>query len=698
TNASAVLTVAQAILQHRYSFVSDASDSVGGPAWNGTIVAPNGGSPATIASGLSLPGGGGGGFSGYVALPSGILTNTTSLTVECWVTQNQANGWATVWDFANSGSQNFEMCPFPQRNINNLDVAITPNGGEIDTVTGSLFPSGSEQYVTFSFNGSTLVGSIYTNGVLDATQPYPNATYIPGSIGGASGTSQNWLGNDTYGDTQFQGTLYEFRIWDGAVSPLYTAISSIAGPTVVVTNTTPVSVNVSVNTSMIGGQTQQASATGNFLQASGVPVTSYATNWISSNPSILTVNGSGVITAVNTGSATISATVSGVTGTSSSITVATSMPIITQEPPAAESLLAGATLNVSVANNGTAPFVYRWFTNSGPVAISTSASPTLTIPNLQLGNAGSYTCLISNQYGTALSSAMSLTVVAPTTYQQAIVSLNPIGYWPLSEASGTVAYDMIGGHNGTYTGGYTLAQPGPANSFFGGATSAGFDGTSAYVDIPGAPFNITHAVTSVAWVNLSVAAGFDGLFGHGDASWRMSVNPSSQPGGADGNAPGDVDATSPTSILDSSWHMVAYVYSGFVGQNNNGALYVDGVLKANNTVSATPTGNKLDVWIGGAPDYGTARLLPADIANAAVFNRALTAAQVQGLYNGVFVAGPDTISITRTGSSVVLNWQTGVLMQAPTVLGPWTPNYAAVPPYTVPASAGNQFFRLQVSP
>jgi hypothetical protein len=374
------------------------------------------------------------------------------------------------------------------------------------------------------------------------------------------------------------------------------------------------------------------------------------------------------------------------------------MPIITQEPPASESILAGATLKVSVANIGTAPFVYRWYTNSGSVPISTSASPTLTIPDLQLGNAGSYTCLISNQYGTALSSALSLTVVAPTTYQQAIVSLDPIGYWPLSEASGTVAYDLIGGHNGTYTGGCTLAQPGPANSFFGGSTSVGLDGTSAYVDIPEGPFNIIHAVTSVAWVNLLATAGFDGLFGHGDTSWRMSINPSSQPGGADGDAPGDIDATSSTGIMDGNWHMVAYVYSGFVGQINNGALYVDGVLKANNTVSATPAGNNLDVWIGGAPDYGTARLLPADIANAAIFNRALTAAQVQGLYNGAFVAGPDTISITHSGSSVVLNWQAGVLMQAPTVQGPWTPNYAAVPPYTVPASPGNQFFRLQVSP
>ena len=46
-----------------------------------------------------------------------------------------------------------------------------------------------------------------------------------------------------------------------------------------------------------------------------------ATNWISSNPSVLTVNSSGVITGVGPGTATVSATVGGVTGTSGNITV-----------------------------------------------------------------------------------------------------------------------------------------------------------------------------------------------------------------------------------------------------------------------------------------------------------------------------------------------------------------------------------------
>jgi hypothetical protein len=351
---------------------------------------------------------------------------------------------------------------------------------------------------------------------------------------------------------------------------------------------------------------------------------------------------------------------------------------------------------VSVANVGTPPFVYLWYTNNGANPISTATTPALTIPNLQPANAGTYTCLVSNQYGTALSSNLSLKVVSPTTYQQAVAALNPISYWPLNETIGTIAYDVIGGYNGTYTGGCRLAQAGPTNSIFGAASySAGFDGSSAYVDIPEGPFNLTNAVTAVAWVQLLATPTFDGLFGHGDASWRMSVNPSSEPGGNDG--PGVNDATSINGIDDSNWHMVVYAYTGEPNQGNNGSLYVDGVLVANNTVATTPPGDNLDVWIGGSPDYGTARLLRANIANAAVLDRALTAVQVQGLYNGVY-NGPVILGVTRSGSGVVLDWPTGTLLQATNLSGPWSANAAAASPYTVPATNGVEFFRVLIGP
>ncbi len=246
----------------------------------------------------------------------------------------------------------------------------------------------------------------------------PNSTYAPYSIGGAGGTTDNWLGNDVYNDSQFQGIVYEFRIWDGVVSPLYLAISAAAGPGIVVTNLTPVSISVTVtNSSMVQGQSQPATAVGNFADASGIIVTGAVTNWSSSNVGVLTrwtatVHGH---RSQHPAAPPVSAKVNGATGTSSTITVPTSGPIITQDVPASETLLVGATLSVSVANIGTPPFVYRWYTNGGLVPISISSSPTLTIPNLQLNNAANYSCLISNQYGTAPSSAMSLTVVAPDT-------------------------------------------------------------------------------------------------------------------------------------------------------------------------------------------------------------------------------------------------------------------------------------------
>ncbi len=698
TNDSAVLNVTQAILLHRYSFISNASDSVGGA--NGALVAGSSGINANIANGLILPGNtiGGFGYSGYVSLPDGLLTNTTSITIESWFTQNQGNEWATVWDFADSSSVNFELCPTPASNRNNGQMisAFTPDANEDDLDSDITFPNGSEQYVAETVNAFTLVGNLYTNGLLVGTITLPNSSFLPDNIGGQSGTVQDMLGNDTFGDDQFSGTIYEFRVWDGAVTPLYLAVATAAGPSVVVTNLTPTAVDLTVtNSSMTQGGSQPAVVTVNFTEASGLVLTSSATNWTSSNPDVLTVNGNGMITAVNSGSATISATLNGVTGTSSLITVQNSAPKITQQPQASETLLAGTSLNATVDSVGTPPFVYRWYLNNGANPVSTAATPALTITNLQPTNAGVYSCLVSNQYGAVLSSNLDLTVVVPNKYQQSLLSLNPMAYWPLNETSGTTAYDLVGGYNGTYVGGCTLAQAGPTNSIFNASSrSVLFDGASGYVDIPEGPFNITGPITVVAWVNLVSVPTFAGIIGHGDDSWRMSVNSSAEPGANDGNLP--ADATSPSAIDDGNWHMIAYTYTGIPG-SDNGLLFVDGTLVATQNVTAAPAGDSLDVWIGGSPDYGTARLLNAKIADASIFTRALTATQVQDLDTGVY-AGPVNLAVTLSGSSIVLTWQAGSLLQAPTVLGPWTTNSAAVSPYTVPLTNGNQFFKVLVNP
>jgi len=698
TNVSATLTVIQANLLHRYSFVSDASDSVGGA--NGTLVPPTTGGAATIANGLNLPGnpGGGYGVSGYVSFPSGILTNTASITVEAWVTQNQGNTWAEVWDFGSDNNHNFGFIPFPANNNGNPEVAFTPTqGGELDLQSQTAFPNGTEQYVSLTFNVATLTGNLYTNGVLDATRTFPNATYTPGTIGGVGGTTQNMLGNDVYGDQQFGGTIYEFRIWNGVVSPAYLAISEVAGPSVLVTNTTPQSISVTANTGLLPGSTEQATATGNFLQASGVTVTGFATNWVSSNPNVLTVNSNGVVTAVNSGSATISATVSGVTGTSAAIAVPNSPPVITQQPAAAVSLLAGATFSASVAVIGTAPYTYKWYFNNSAQPINGATSATLTIPSVQLANAGTYTVVVANAYGNVTSAQSVLSVFTPSAYQTSVLSLNPLAYWPLNETSGTVAYDVVGGYNGTYNGNVSLGQAGPSTPEFGSSSlAASFDGSTAYVDIPEGPFNITGAISTAIWINDPYTAGFDGIFGHGDPSWRMSVTPNVEPGANDGTSAAN-DATSVVPISDGNWHFVVYTYTGQPGVANNGTLYVDGEAVAFNTVLTAPVGDNLDVWIGGAPDYPTARLTVATLANAAVFTYALSANEVQAIYNGQTLP-PVTLTIAPSGNNVVLTWPNGTLEQSTNAAGPWTPNPAATSPYTQPTTNALQFYRVQVSP
>jgi hypothetical protein len=141
--------------------------------------------------------------------------------------------------------------------------------------------------------------------------------------------------------------------------------------------------------------------------------------------------------------------------------------------------------------------------------------------------------------------------------------------------------------------------------------------------------------------------------------------------------------------------MVAYTYNGVPG-SNNGLLYVDGALVASDNVTSAPAGDSLDAWIGGSPDYGTGRLLNAKIAHAAIFTQALTAAQVQSIYAGVYPA-PVNLTVSLSGANSVITWPAGVLLQAPTLFGPWTTNTTAASPFTVPVTSGNQFFKVLVN-
>jgi len=68
----------------------------------------------------------------------------------------------------------------------------------------------------------------------------------------------------------------------------------------------------------------------------------------------------------------------------------------------------GGTVSFDVVVEGQGPLQYQWLFNSQPIDNATNA--TLTLPNLQLGNVGAYSVVVSNAYGQEVSQLAQLTL------------------------------------------------------------------------------------------------------------------------------------------------------------------------------------------------------------------------------------------------------------------------------------------------
>jgi hypothetical protein len=88
-------------------------------------------------------------------------------------------------------------------------------------------------------------------------------------------------------------------------------------------------------------------------------------------------------------------------------------PVITAAPQSL-TVLVGSNATFSVAASGTPPFSYQWV--RGGVALTNNDTPTLTITNATLVDAGSYFVQVFNPAGVAASASATLTVQAPPAF------------------------------------------------------------------------------------------------------------------------------------------------------------------------------------------------------------------------------------------------------------------------------------------
>jgi hypothetical protein len=148
------------------------------------------------------------------------------------------------------------------------------------------------------------------------------------------------------------------------------------------------------------------------------------------------------------------------------------------------------------------------------------------------------------------------------------------------------------------------------------------------------------------------------------------------------------------TIPPDQWSFVAVVI-----EPTKATLYLynaGGQLSATNVIPHVS-----EAWNGnariGADAENVARTFNGVIDEVAVFNYALTPAQVLNLYNGA--APPSvTLNIQRLGSNLQLSWSQGTLLEATNVTGPWSTNNAAPSPYPVTPAGPQKFYQLLVGP
>lgn len=147
-------------------------------------------------------------------------------------------------------------------------------------------------------------------------------------------------------------------------------------------------------------------------------------------------------------------------------------PTITTHPQSQSSALGGS-VTFSVSASGTTPFTYQW--RKGGQAISGATNATLTLSNLQSGDAGSYDVVVTNSVGSATSNPATLTVSAVTTITWNFTTNGaPSSALPAGVTGGTVTQ---GNNNGTtsFPDGVT------ASSGYTGASGSGNLGLAARV-------------------------------------------------------------------------------------------------------------------------------------------------------------------------------------------------------------------------
>jgi hypothetical protein len=293
------------------------------------------------------------------------------------------------------------------------------------------------------------------------------------------------------------------------------------------------------------------------------------------------------------------------------------------------------------------------------------------------------------------------------SYKQTVLNDRPLLYYrmdnPVYTAAGVAASPMAVNYGFTTVQGAYL--PGTVPGGVAGPAAPGWgpvpvgtilNGVFSCVDAGYDPhFNPTNnqPFTASLWFKGNPAdSSMQALMSRGSNSWSLNLN------GATGKLIWNSGAGSVTSSIvynDGVWHQVVGVYDGAYNR-----LYVDGSATGSNAAAGTIAGSANDLYLGGDPDFTSVgvseRYFAGSIAQAAFFTNALSIGQIQATYEAAMAPPLPAFSAwNQSGGVMELNWNYGTLQTATNVAGPYQDIANASPPFDMPVTNSQQYFRLR---
>lgn len=288
--------------------------------------------------------------------------------------------------------------------------------------------------------------------------------------------------------------------------------------------------------------------------------------------------------------------------------------------PQSRTVAAGGSALFAVTASGSPLLNYSWQFDSTPIPGATASSLLLT--NLQAEQAGSYSVIVTNLFGSVTSSLATLTITSAPPCGGIPAGL--VSWWPGEGA----ANDIVSGNDGTLQGGAAFT-PGIVGLAFS------FDPANGTVIVPDASnLRLTNQLTIEAWINTrstttyrSIVAKIGGVGGNNGYQFDLAGSSFEGLFNSPGQGWPSSRITSPPLITTGVWYHVAWTYDQSAMK-----LYLNGQPVLTNVIGAKPiAASSSNLHISG--DDNNHVYFDGQIDEPAVYNRALSAAEIAAIYN-----------------------------------------------------------------